>query len=73
MTEIHVVYRAGAEAVRQVVVRTLPEATVIGLHDPLNVGPLWDLDSDGVERAQFWAQFAPPETGLDLTNTTGGR
>jgi len=36
MNEIHVVYRAGAEAVRQVVMRTLPEATVVGLSDPLN-------------------------------------
>ncbi|MBE9608880.1 DUF1835 domain-containing protein [Chitinilyticum piscinae] len=37
----------------------LPDATVLVARDDLPVGPLADVDSDGVQRAAFWSEVNP--------------
>jgi hypothetical protein len=36
-----------------------PADAVVAFRDPLNVGPLWDIDADGRARAEFWNAVEP--------------
>ena len=60
MDSTHVVVgTVAASMLRGVLASRSPTDTVVAFRDPLNVGPLWDIDADGRARAEFWNAVEP--------------
>ena len=61
MVSMHVVSGGGAETtLRTALASVAPMDAVVGLRDPLNVGPLWDIDAAGAARWAFWDEIHSP-------------
>jgi hypothetical protein len=53
----HVVVGGSAEAtLRKALASVAPIDVVVGFRDPLDVGPVWDIDAGGEARAAFWEE-----------------
>jgi hypothetical protein len=61
MAHLHIVNVAAERAVATLRRRDVPQAAVVGFGDPLNVGPLWDLDDGAQARLAFWNRIGADE------------
>jgi len=61
MAHLHIVNVAAERAVARLLRREATRATALGFGDPLNVGPLWDLDDGAQARLAFWNRIGADE------------